>query len=78
MWFLSIGIFIASMTDFVRSNVNDLSLVGTATSLLFALPSVRNSQPGVPSPVGTTEDSESNILCLNGDPAYHLFTCCNI
>ena len=76
MWFLSLSVFTAAMSVFFRGKNTELPLVAISTALLFALPNIRNSQPGVPSPVGTTEDSESNIL--NGGPTYHLFTCCNI
>ena len=63
MWFLSISIFVAAMSVWFRGKKVELALISISTGMLFALPNVRNSQPGVPSPVGTTEDSESNILC---------------
>ena len=62
MWFLSLSVFIAAMSVFFRGKHTELPLVAISTALLFALPNIRNSQPGVPSPVGTTEDSESKIL----------------
>jgi len=56
MWFLSLSIFIAAMSVWFRGKNTELPLVAISTALLFALPNIRNSQPGVPSPVGTTED----------------------
>ena len=64
MWFLSLSIFVAAMSVWFRGKNAELPLVAISTALLFALPNIRNSQPGVPSPVGTTEDSGSNIFCL--------------
>jgi len=56
MWFLSLSIFVAAMSVWFRGKNTELPLVAISTALLFALPNIRNSQPGVPSPVGTTED----------------------
>jgi len=56
MWFLSLSIFIAAMSVWFRGKNAELPMVSISTALLFALPNIRNSQPGVPSPVGTTED----------------------
>jgi len=56
MWFLSLSIFVAAMSVWFRGKNAELPLVAISTALLFALPNIRNSQPGVPSPVGTTED----------------------
>ena len=67
MWFLSLSTFIAAMSVWFRGKNTELPLIGISTSLLFALPNIRNSQPGVPSPVGTTEDSESKIFFFNID-----------
>ena len=74
MWFLSLSIFVAAMSVWFRGKNTELPLVAISTALLFALPNIRNSQPGVPSPVGTTEDSELTLP----KPAYHLFTCSDI
>jgi hypothetical protein len=62
MWLLSLSVFIAAMSVWFRDKKTELPLVSISTALLFALPNIRNSQPGVPTPVGTTEDSESNII----------------
>jgi len=56
MWFLSLTIFVAAMSVWFRGKNAELPLVTISAALLFALPNIRNSQPGVPSPVGTTED----------------------
>ena len=62
MWCLSLSVFVAAMSVWFRGKNAEFPLVAISTALLFALPNIRNSQPGVPTPVGTTEDSESNIL----------------
>ena len=72
MWFLSLSVFIAAMSVPFREKKAELPLVSISTALLFALPNIRNSQPGVPTPVGTTEDSKSNILLPNS--AYHFYS----
>jgi len=56
MWCLSLSIFVAAMSTWFRGKKAELPLASISTALLFALPNIRNSQPGVPSPVGTTED----------------------
>jgi len=56
MWCLSLSIFVAAMSVWFRGKNTELPLVAISTALFFALPNIRNSQPGVPSPVGTTED----------------------
>ncbi|KAF7349618.1 DUF4436 domain-containing protein [Mycena sanguinolenta] len=56
MWFLSAGIFIAAMSVWFRERKVELPLIAISTALLFALPNVRNSQPGIPSVAGTTSD----------------------
>jgi len=56
MWCLSLSVFIAAMSVTFREKKAELPLVSISTALLFALPNIRNSQPGVPTPVGTTED----------------------
>jgi len=68
MWFLSLSIFIAAMSVWFRGKNTELPLVAISTALLFALPNIRNSQPGVPSTVGTTEDMVGflwNILLVS-------------
>jgi len=56
MWLLSLSVFIAAMSVWFREKNTELGLVSISTALLFALPRIRNSQPGVPTVVGTTED----------------------
>jgi len=68
MWFISLTVFIAAMSVWFRGKKTELPLVTISTALLFALPNIRNSQPGVPSPVGTTEDMVGffwNILLVS-------------
>jgi len=68
MWFLSLSIFIAAMSVWFRGKNAELPLVTISAGLLFALPNIRNSQPGVPIPVGTTEDMVGffwNILLVS-------------
>ncbi|KAF8174597.1 hypothetical protein K438DRAFT_113333 [Mycena galopus ATCC 62051] len=56
MWCLSGGIFIAAMSVWFRERKVELPLIAISTALLFALPNVRNSQPGIPPVAGTTSD----------------------
>ncbi|KAJ7235492.1 hypothetical protein C8J57DRAFT_1530660 [Mycena rebaudengoi] len=56
MWCLSGAIFIAAMSVFFREKKPELPLIALSTALLFALPNVRNSQPGIPSVAGTVSD----------------------
>ncbi|KAJ6550052.1 hypothetical protein B0H19DRAFT_1160295 [Mycena capillaripes] len=56
MWGLSGGIFIAAMSVWFREKKVEPPLIAISTALLFALPNVRNSQPGIPSVPGTTSD----------------------
>ncbi|KAJ7446586.1 hypothetical protein FB451DRAFT_788842 [Mycena latifolia] len=56
MWCLSGGIFIAAMSVYFRERKAELPLIALSTALLFALPNVRNSQPGIPSTAGTISD----------------------
>ncbi|KAJ6451777.1 hypothetical protein C8R45DRAFT_1041647 [Mycena sanguinolenta] len=56
MWLLSSGTFIAAMSVWFRERKVELPLIAVTTALLFALPNVRNSQPGIPTVAGTTSD----------------------
>ncbi|KAJ6512340.1 hypothetical protein DFH09DRAFT_1374193 [Mycena vulgaris] len=56
MWCLSSGIFIAAMSVYFRERKAELPLIALSTALLFALPNVRNSQPGIPAVAGTISD----------------------
>jgi hypothetical protein len=61
MWALSLSIFIAAMSVWFREKTVELGVIAISTGLLFALPNVRNSQPGIPPIAGTTSDSESTL-----------------
>ncbi|KAJ7895293.1 hypothetical protein B0H14DRAFT_3426437 [Mycena olivaceomarginata] len=56
MWCLSGGVFTLAISVWFQERKADTSLIAMATGLLFALPSVRNSQPGIPVVAGTTSD----------------------
>ncbi|KAJ7151839.1 hypothetical protein C8R43DRAFT_1190405 [Mycena crocata] len=56
MWGLSGSVFIAAMSVFFRERKVEPPLIAISTAVLFALPNVRNSQPGIPSVAGTTSD----------------------
>ncbi|KAJ7861786.1 hypothetical protein B0H14DRAFT_3615909 [Mycena olivaceomarginata] len=56
MWCLSGGIFIAAMSIWFRERKVEPPLITISTALLFALPNVRNTQPGTPAIAGTTSD----------------------
>lgn len=56
MWFLSLSIFVAAMTVWFREKKVEPPLIAISTALLFALPNVRNSMPGIPTTAGTTSD----------------------
>jgi ABC-type Co2+ transport system permease subunit len=56
MWGLSSSIFVAAMSTFFRERKPELPLIALSGALLFALPNVRNAQPGIPNVVGTISD----------------------
>ncbi|KAJ7256674.1 hypothetical protein C8J57DRAFT_1235538 [Mycena rebaudengoi] len=56
MWGLSGSIFVAAMSTLFRERKPELPLIALSGALLFALPNVRNAQPGIPSVVGTISD----------------------
>jgi hypothetical protein len=56
MWYLSGGIFVATMSVWFRKHNVEPSLISISTALVFVLPSVCNSQPGILSVTGTTSD----------------------
>lgn len=75
MWCLSGGIFVAAMSVWFRERKDELPLIAISTALLFALPNVRNSQPGIPPLVGTTSDMVGffwNLLLLAARRVYFL------
>ncbi|KAI8902606.1 hypothetical protein BC833DRAFT_572656 [Globomyces pollinis-pini] len=55
MWILSFTIFILSVTLWFRDRKVEPPTIAITTSLLFALPAVRNTQPGIPN-IGCTVD----------------------
>ncbi|KAI8902589.1 hypothetical protein BC833DRAFT_572586 [Globomyces pollinis-pini] len=55
MWILSFTVFILSVTLWFRDRKVEPPTIAITTSLLFALPAVRNTQPGIPS-IGCTVD----------------------
>lgn len=59
MWCLSGGIFVAAMSVWFGGKKVELPLIAISAALLFALPNVRNSQPGISTAAGTTSDSRS-------------------
>ncbi|KAJ7247475.1 hypothetical protein C8J57DRAFT_1673734 [Mycena rebaudengoi] len=56
MWCLSGTIFVAAMSVFFRERKPELPLIALSAAVLFALPNVRNAQPGIPIVVGTISD----------------------
>ncbi|KAJ7689967.1 hypothetical protein B0H17DRAFT_599960 [Mycena rosella] len=50
------AIFTAAMSVYFRERKAELPLIALSTALLFALPNVRNSQPGIPATAGTISD----------------------
>jgi len=73
MWCLSIAIFVAAMTVWFREKKVEMFLIGLTTSMLFALPTVRNSQPGIPATAGTTSDMVGffwNVLLVAASAFY--------
>jgi len=62
MWCLSGSMFVAAMSVLFRGKRVELPLIAISTAMLFALPNVRNSQPGIPTVAGTTSDSERTFL----------------
>ncbi|KAI8905057.1 hypothetical protein EDD86DRAFT_249278 [Gorgonomyces haynaldii] len=55
MWILSLSAFTLAFTLWFRNRKVEPPTIGLVASLLFALPAIRNSQPGVPT-VGATVD----------------------
>ncbi|KAI8898390.1 hypothetical protein BC833DRAFT_589981, partial [Globomyces pollinis-pini] len=55
MWILSISAIILSTTLWMRRRTVEAPTIGVVGCLLFALPAIRNSQPGAPS-IGSTID----------------------
>jgi hypothetical protein len=55
MWLLSFTIFTLATTLWFRDRAVEPPTIGLCASLLFALPAIRSTQPGVP-PIGCTVD----------------------
>jgi Domain of unknown function (DUF4436) len=55
MWIVSLLAVLMALMYWRIGHIPDLGVIGLMTSLLFAFPAIRNSQPGVP-PVGTLGD----------------------
>ena len=56
MWFLSLSAIVLASTLWYRERKVEPPTIGFIASLLFALPAIRNTQPGVPS-IGCTADT---------------------
>jgi Domain of unknown function (DUF4436) len=55
MWIVSLLAVLMALMYWRIGHVPELGVIGLMTTLLFAFPAIRNSQPGVP-PVGTLGD----------------------
>jgi hypothetical protein len=55
MWLLSFSLFWLAFTLCIRKRKVEPPTLGVGTSMLFALPAIRNVQPGSP-PIGCTAD----------------------
>jgi hypothetical protein len=55
MWIVSAAVFILASTLWLRDRRVEPPTIAVCASFLFALPAIRNSQPGVP-PIGATVD----------------------
>ncbi|KAJ3321399.1 hypothetical protein HDV06_004384 [Boothiomyces sp. JEL0866] len=55
MWVMSMGVFLMAMSHVWLQQKIEAPTTGVVTSMLFALPAVRNMQPGQP-PIGCTAD----------------------
>ena len=63
MWFLAISILVMASTIWIRGRKIEPPTIAVAGALLFALPVMRNSLPGVPT-VGITFDLASFFWCM--------------
>ncbi|KAI8847575.1 hypothetical protein BC829DRAFT_476506 [Chytridium lagenaria] len=62
MWVLSILTFCLSVSPWIRNYKAEAPTLAIPNTLLFALPAIRNSQPGVPA-IGATVDVVSFFWC---------------
>ncbi|KAI8926399.1 hypothetical protein BC831DRAFT_456557 [Entophlyctis helioformis] len=63
MWILSITVFSLAMSVWIRDRKVEPPTIGVTSSLLFALPALRNSQPGAPV-IGCTADVAGFFWCV--------------
>ena len=63
MWSLSFSIFTLAITLWFRDRSVEPPTIGICAALLFALPAIRNTQPGVP-PIGCTLDLAGFFWCM--------------
>jgi hypothetical protein len=63
LWTISLGIFSMSIAHLWYSRKVEAPTIGVVITMLFALPAVRNTQPGVP-PIGTTLDGTNYLTQL--------------
>jgi hypothetical protein len=54
LWLITLGAFLMTVT-FIHLNFMELPVIALLTTLLFALPNLRNTQPGIP-PIGVYAD----------------------
>jgi hypothetical protein len=63
MYVLAFVVFTLAVTLWFRERTVEPATIGVAGSLLFALPAIRNTQPGVP-PIGCTLDLVGFFWCM--------------
>ena len=66
-WFLTLVIIIATGQVMLYHKEPKFELVGASTALLFALPQIRASQPGIPD-TPTISDGESRQISIDVFP----------
>lgn len=59
MWILTMSVFTLTTWIWLTRRRTELAIITICTGLLFALPNVRNAQPGIPKDVGVISDRES-------------------
>ena len=62
-WFLTLAVIIATGQAILYHKEPKFELVGASTALLFALPQIRASQPGIPD-TPTISDGESRQISI--------------
>jgi len=76
MWLLSITTFMLALTLCIRDRSVEPPTIVVATGLLFALPAIRNVQPGIP-PIGCTADTVSLFWNVALTAAAAMLLLCN-